>query len=154
MINAQLNRFFSITPPQAIVNNASWTTGEIDTLGFDYIQIYVYLGAVDAALTALAVTESDTSGSNHSNVTGLVYGTSTDISGSTSTLPSATSDNNCFLFEIDMRGRRRYLDLTATIASGATGGFLCAWGLGWRAEDFGTTATERNFGNILRVPVA
>jgi hypothetical protein len=152
MVHAQLCKFVSITPPQAIVDNASWTTAEVDTKGFDYMQVFCYFGAMDIAAAALAVTESDSSGSGHSNVTGLVYGTSTDISGSTSALPSATDDNKCFLFEIDLRGRKRYIDLTATGGDGAAGTYMTAFALLWRAEDYGSTAAERGFGNILRVP--
>src|SRR5690606_21053070 len=86
-------KFVSVTPPAAISDNATLTTGEIDTLGWDHLMIVVYLGAMDIAMAALSVTESDSSGSGHANVTGLVWGTSTNIDGSTSALPSATDDN-------------------------------------------------------------
>jgi hypothetical protein len=151
MIHAQAIRFQSITPPAAISDNASPTTAEIDTAGYDYMQIFVVLGAMDIAMTALKVTESDTSGSGHADVTGLVYGTSTDIGGSTSALPSATDDNKCFLFEIDLRGRKRYIDVTATTGDGVAGTFIAIHALLTRAKDLPVTATERNFGNILRV---
>ncbi len=60
------------------------------------------------------------------DVTGLVYGTSAGIAGTTSALPTATDDNKCFKFEIDLRGRKRYLDLVATCGDGATGTFATA----------------------------
>jgi hypothetical protein len=151
MINAQNTKWVSVTPPAAIVDNASLTTASIDTLGYDYCEIYLYLGATDIAMTVLKVQESDTD-SGYADVTGLVYGTSAGIGGSTSALPTATDDNKCFKFEVDLRGRKRYLDLVATCGDGAAGTYATAFALLSRAKDTPVTATERNFGNILRVP--
>lgn len=145
------SNLIGITPPQAIVNGASWTTGEIDCLGFEYLHVCCYCGAMDAAFTALAVTESDTSGSGHANVTGGVFGTSENTDGDTSTLPSATDDNKFFVFDIDLRGRKRYIDLTATIDTGSTGGFLCAWGVLSRGHSTPMSAAQRGASQILRV---
>lgn len=152
MICSQRQKLVAITPPQAIVDNASWTTAEIDTFGFDYATIYVHFGAMDIAMVALKVTESDTAGSGHADVTGLVFGTSTNTAGSTSTLPSATDDNKFFAFEVDLRGRKRYLDLVATGGDGAAGTFLVAWAVLERAEINPDSATDRGCSQILRVP--
>lgn len=151
MVNAHKCKWVSMTPPQAIVDNASWTTAEIDTDGFDYAEVIVYLGATDIAMVALAVTESDTAGSGHANVTGLVFGTSTNTAGSTSTLPSATDDNKIFVFQIDLRPRKRYLDLTATAGDGTAGTYLTALVRLSRAEVVPDTATEQGCSQILRV---
>ena len=148
---AQNFKFVSVTPPAAIVDNASYTTAEIDTQGYDYATIICYLGASDIAMTALAVTESDTTGSGHANVTGLVYGTSADIAGSTSALPSATDDNTAFAFEIDLRGRKRFLDLTATAGDGTAGTFATMFAILWRGDEQLQSASARGFANILRV---
>lgn len=137
-------KYVAITPPGALIDNASATTAEIDTLGFDYLTIVAHLGATDIAMTALAVTESDTSGSGHANVTGLVYGTSTDIDGNTSALPSATDDNGFFVFQIDLRGRKRYIDVTATVGDGTTGAYLTIIGMLSRADASPTTETAMN----------
>lgn len=151
MIDLQNTKFVSVTPPAAIVDNASYTTAEIDTLGYDYAVIYAYLGATDIAMTALKVTESDTSASGHADVTGLVYGTSTDIEGNTSALPTADDDNKCFAFEIDLRGRKRYLDVTATAGNGSAGTFLTVCALLGRADENKNGVTARGYGGILRV---
>lgn len=151
MIAAQNMKVVSITPPAAIVDNASYTTAEIDTLGFDYAQVYVYLGATDIAMAALKVTESDTSGSGHADVTGLVFGTSNTIAGAASTLPSSTDDNKFFVFDIDLRGRKRYLDLVATAGDGTAGTYLTAFAILTRAENTPVTAAERGASQILRV---
>jgi hypothetical protein len=152
VILSQTQKLVSITPPQAIVDNASWTTSEIDTLGYDYVTIYAYFGAMDIAMVALKVTESDTSGSGHADVTGLVFGTSNNTGGSASTLPSATDDNKFFAFEIDMRGRKRYLDLVATGGDGAAGTYMTAWAVLERAEEYPNSASDRGCSQILRVP--
>lgn len=137
-------KYVSITPPGAILDNASATTAEIDTLGFDHLNIVCQVGATDIAMTALKVTESDTSGSDHADVTGLVFGTSTDIDGNTSALPSATDDNKFFVFQIDLRGRKRYIDLTATMGDGTAGGYFAAFGLLSRGDDTPTTEATMN----------
>lgn len=148
----QQTKFVSITPPAAISDNATLTTAEIDTLGYDYMTVIVYLGATDIAMAALAVTESDTSGSGHANVTGLVWGTSTNIDGSTSALPAATDDNTFQIAEIDLRGRKRYIDVTATTGNGTNGTYITIMGILYRAKDIPVTATERGANEILRVP--
>ena len=149
---AQHDKFVSITPPAAIVDNASYTTATIDTAGFAYLRVLVYLGATDIAMTALKLQESDDSGmSGAADITGLVYGTSASIAGTTSALPSATDDNKCFLFEVDLRGRKRYIDLVATAGDGSAGTYLAAFALLSRAGDVGVSASDRGFGAILRV---
>jgi hypothetical protein len=52
----------SITPPAAIVDNAAVTTATIDTAGFDYLVINLYLGATDIAVAAAKVQEADAVG--------------------------------------------------------------------------------------------
>jgi hypothetical protein len=152
MIAAQSDKWVSVTPPAAIVDNASLTTATVDTAGYAYARFFLYLGAMDIAMTALKVQESDDSGmSGAADITGLVYGTSNGISGSASSLPSATDDNKCFVFEIDLRGRKRYLDLVATCGDGTAGTYATAFCLLSRASDAPVTAAERGFGNVLRV---
>jgi hypothetical protein len=151
MIHGQLHKVVNLTPPAAIVDNASYTVAELDTLDWDYCQIYVILGATDIAMTALAVTESDTSGSGHANVTGLVFGTSTNLAGSTSALPTATDDNDVFRFDIDLRKRKRYLDVTATAGNGTAGTFACIIAILSRGRIGPETAAEGGCNQILRV---
>jgi hypothetical protein len=147
----QHDKFVSITPPAAIVDNASLTTATIDTQGFAYLRVLVYLGATDIAMSALKLQESDDSGmSGAADITGQVYGTSASIAGTTSALPSATDDNKCFAFEVDLRGRKRYIDLVATCGDGTAGTYVAAFALLSRAGDCPVTAAERGFGNILR----
>lgn len=151
MIHTQATKFVSITPPQAIVDDAAYTTAEIDTLGWEHLQIVAYLGASDIAMAALKVTESATAGSGHADVTGLVFGTSVNTDGSASTLPSASDDNKFFVFDIDLKARQRYIDLVATAGNGSTGTYLTAFGILSRGHKTPMTATERGAAQVLRV---
>lgn len=145
MIAPFQRKIVSITPPAAIVDNAALTTAELDALGYDYVVFNVYLGASDIAVAALQVTESDVAGSGHAAITGTVFGTAVNDTGSASTLPSATDDNKFLSFFIDMRGRKRYLKLGVTGGDGATGAFFAAWAELWRAKDAPRTALEAGY---------
>lgn len=147
MIWPQATKEFIVTSPRAILNNGSWTTNEIDTFGFRYCKIVCILGATDVALTALKVQESDTSGSGMTDVTGLVYG----ASGATA-LPVDTDDDKIFVFYIDLKGRKRYLDVVATIGNGSTGGFIAILAQLSRAEESPNSLTERGIAGQQRLP--
>lgn len=151
MRHAQMTKLVSVTPPAAKLDNTSATTAEIDTLGYDYAEIVVYIGDTDIAMAALKVTESDTTGSGHADITGLVFGTSTDIDGNTSSLPSATDDNKFFKFEIDLRGRKRYIDVVATAGDGTTGTYATIFAILSKADEAPSSATEAGCAAILRV---
>ncbi|HUU95142.1 MAG TPA: hypothetical protein VM487_05340, partial [Phycisphaerae bacterium] len=70
----QNTKFLNSVPPEAIhADTTGFGFTEIDTLGYDYLTIIITLGATDIGLTALALTEGDTSGSGHANITGTVY---------------------------------------------------------------------------------
>ena len=123
-------KIVSVIQPAAIIDNASATTAVVDTLGWDYAVFDIQLGATDIALTALKLQESDAlNGSDldsGADVSGTVFGTSVNDTGSASTLPSATDDNKLYAFFVDLRGRKRYLDLVATVGDGSSGGYLAA----------------------------
>lgn len=144
-------KLFSVTPPAAIIDNAAATTAEIDTKGWDHCRIIAYLGATDIAMVALKVTESDTTGANHADVTGLVFGTSTDIEGATSALPSATDDNKFFVFDINLRGRKRFLDVSATIGDGSAGTYVAIFAELYRGEALPVTKAGHGVGGMLKL---
>lgn len=134
MVKSQSQKVVQVIAPQAILDNNSWATAEIDTKGYRYCTIYFMLGALDVGITVLKVQESDTSGSGHADITGATFA---------GALPSATDDNKIFAFFIDLRGRKRYLDLVATIGDGSSGGFATAWAVLERAEESPNTAAEQ-----------
>lgn len=153
MIHALRQKIQMVIQPAAIVDNTAFTTAEIDTAGFDYCQIYVAVGATDIAMAVLKVQESNTSGSGMADISGLDFDGDTAIGGSAAALPSATDDNKVFACDIDLRGRKRYLDLSATAGDGAAGTFAVAWAVLSRGEEGvgPSTPSDRGCENILRV---
>jgi hypothetical protein len=151
MISAQSIKFVPIVPPGAIVDDTSFVASVLDTLGFAYATLPVQLGGTDIAMTALKVQESDEADDNFTDVSGLVFGTSKNITGSTSTLPSADNDNDVFVFDVNLLGRKRYLKLVATAGNGSTGTYLACLAILSRAAESPVTAAERGAEQILRV---
>jgi hypothetical protein len=151
MIHLQDTKFVHALAPVSL--NGAGTTIAIDTLGYDYCTFVVSFGLLGAAdNTVLKVQEADaltdantlTSGAD---VTGLVVGTSLNIAGSTSTHAGDTSDGTLHLFEVDLRGRKRYLDLAIT--TGAAG-LVAVIAILSRAEQAPQTAAQRGCAQILR----
>lgn len=116
-------KFVQVTPPAAIVDDASFTTAAIDTAGYHYATVIFSIGATDIAMAALKLQESDASGSGYTDIAGSDLSSATDIDGNATALPSATDDNNLVVWQVDLRGRKRYLDLVATAGNGSTGTF-------------------------------
>lgn len=119
-------KFVQVIAPAAIVDDASWTTNVVDTIGFNYATFIFNLGATDIAMAALKLQESDASGSGYTDVSGADLASATDIDGAATALPSATDDNNLVVIQVDLRGRKRFLDLVATAGNGASGTFASA----------------------------
>ena len=142
-IALQNTKIVNVTPPGAIVDNTSFTTAEIDTLGWEYCTIYVILGATDIAMAALKLQESDTSGSGFADVSGFDFS-------SDGTLPSATDDNGVFAFQVDLTSRERYLDVVATAGNGAAGTYAAIVAVLSRGHEAGGSATARGLtGELL-----
>lgn len=142
-----------VTPPAAIVDNAAFTTGAIDTKGFSFLEIFVAFGAMDIAATVLKVQESDDSGmSGAADITGTIFGTDANDTGSTSTLPSATADNLIFKFEIDLKGRKRYIDCLLTGGDGTAGTYAVVWANLHEGDQSPTTAAQKGVSQLMRVP--
>lgn len=138
MNNAANHKIVAITPPAAIVDNAAVTTASIDCAGFRHCIIVVMLGALDIAVAAMKVRESDDD-SSYADVTGL------DFSVSPATLPAATADNNLYAFHVDLRGRKRYLDLSLTGGDGTSGSYFAVFAILSKAEEAPNSASERGF---------
>lgn len=147
MLHPLNSKYVAVTPPNAILDDTGATTNEIDTLGYDYCTILVQLGATDIAMAALKVQESDTSGSGFADVTGLVAsGTTGD-----GRLPTATDDNKVFAFFIDLRARKRYLDLVATAGNGSLGTYVSAVAILSRAATAPSSSSARGLGGQFAV---
>jgi hypothetical protein len=151
MIDGQLAKWVNVTPPAAISDNKDLTTGEIDTLGWDYLEIAVVLGATDIAMATLKVCEGDTSGSATTDITGAVFGTSNKIDGVKSALPSATDDNKIFLVQLDLRKRCRYIDVSAKTGDGTAGTYIAIVARLSRGKVAPSNAAGAGAAAILRV---
>lgn len=142
MIETLNQKFVPITPPAAIVDNAAYTTAAIDTKGYDWMTIVVFLGATDIALAALSLGMSDTDGS---------YAAVANFATLPATLPSATDDNKAFAFHVDLTGKKRFFDLTVTAGDGTAGTFLAAFALLGRGSELPNSAAERGFSQEIFV---
>lgn len=150
MIHSQNSKAVISTLPIS-VNGASTAEIEVDTLGFDYVQTYVFFGALAEAHTELRMTSSDTSGGTFTAV--LTAATDNTIAAATSTFPAADDDNKIWLFEFPTSACKRFVKLESTVASGAC--LVAALTILSRAsgESSLATASERGCEEILRVPV-
>lgn len=147
---SQNTKLAPLINPGVIVDDASWTSQVVDTLGYDYARAVFHLGATDIAMAALYMQESDDN-STWTNVANTIFGTSNTIAGSASTLPSNTADNTFQVVEIDLRGKKRYLQCVATAGNGSAGTYMSAHIELSRAEKAPVTAAERGCGQIIRV---
>lgn len=152
MNELQHAKVVNVTPPAAIVDNASFATTTIDTAGFEKLAVYFTLGATDIAMSALKLQESDDSGmSGAADIAGCVYGTSVlPQTTTTSSLPSANDDNKVFGFFVSLQGRKRYIDVVATAGDGSTGTFGACVAFLYNGEAV-NTATERGLAaNLIK----
>lgn len=127
-----------ITKPGAIVDNAAFTTDIIDTVGFRKARVVVGLGALDIAVAAMKLQHS-----NDSGMSGAADISGADFSVSPLTLPAGTDDNKLYAIHVDLRGKKRYLDLSLTGGDGAAGSYIVAFVELYDAEEAPNSATER-----------
>ena len=98
----------------ADTTTAQTFTSSIDTLGYDYASIDVVFeqnaATTDAVATALKLGQGDTTAS-YSDITAYVGDGS---GGFTIPTTSSSSASNVVRFNVDMRGKKRYLQVSAT----------------------------------------
>lgn len=140
-------KFVAVTPPAAINDNTAYTTATIDTLGWDELLVLIQFGAMDIAVAACKLQESDDSGmSGAADISGA------DFSVSPATLPSATDDNHYFGIHVRLgAARKRYMDLSFTAGDGAAGTFAAVTAILGKGEAIPATATDRGFTQLLTV---
>lgn len=114
--------------------------GTIDTLGFRYASIAV-LGSGDThsastTLTNHAVEQSDASGSGFAAISGFTAGT--DWTPTTTAIGTTTAK---IVYNVDLRGKKRYLKVTFGANSGS---YLSVVGVLTNPENGVATATEQN----------
>jgi hypothetical protein len=124
-----------VIQPAAIVDAASFTTIEIDTRGYSEADIYIQIGALDIAVGAMKLQESDTTGSGFTDITGG------DYSGA---LPSATDDNKFYAWHVPLLGgRKRFLKVVLTGGDGSAGTYASGFAILSRASEHASTAATR-----------
>ncbi|XZE44017.1 hypothetical protein SH467x_003602 [Pirellulaceae bacterium SH467] len=123
-MNQLLNcKYVEVIRPGAIVDNASFSTTVVDTMGWGFATFIFHLGTTDIGITALNLQESSESGANFVDVDGLDVNGDLNIDDIAAVLPSATDDGKIFVLQCDLRHRLRYLDLVATMGDGSAGGY-------------------------------
>lgn len=136
-----------VTSPRIINDNTAYSTTTIDCMGFDELLITVILGAMDIAVAALKLQESDDSG-----MSGAVDIAGADFSVSPATLPSATADDTLVQIHVRLGGlRKRYLDLSFTAGDGAAGTYAAVIAQLSRGEIVPNNAADRGAGQFLSV---
>jgi hypothetical protein len=144
MIEVQNTKTVIVTPPAAIVDNAAIATTAIDTLGWRHCLILVIFGATDIAMTALKLQHSDASGSGFADIPNADF--------SATALPSATSDNTAWAFDVALTGKKkRYLDVVATGGDGTAGTYCTIIAVLSRGENVPNSASERGLTGLLSV---
>ena len=124
-----------ITPPAAIVDDAAFTTAAVDTKGFRHLTIVAIFGALDIAPASASIRHSDAS--NMGSPATLATG-GTDFALATAT----DSDNLCHVFEVDLLGKKRYIDFEITGGNGSLGTYLTILAILSRPEASPNSATE------------
>jgi hypothetical protein len=110
----------SVSKAEVAVLSSATHSLEIDTLGFANASIDVLFSPFTAAsppttaATVLRVAQSDTSGSGQVNISGFVAGTDFTVAAGVTATASVGYSHR---FDIDLRGKRRYLTVFATPAS-------------------------------------
>lgn len=138
MIDALNQKVVFLTDPAAIVDNAAFTTTVLDCLGVEFVTIVVRLGALDIAPTVFKLRESD----DDSTYSDVPLG---DFSVLPATLPAATDDNKSYAVQVNMLGRKRYLDLSLTGGDGTAGTYAVAFAILSRMQTTPSTAADRGF---------
>lgn len=110
----------SVVQPPASVASTATTTCQFDTQGYDYAVVRVFSGTqatTDAAITTIKFLEADAN-TNASNMSAIVALTGAAATSTTAgfAIPAVTVTGlGCAVeFQIDLRKRKRYLQLNMT----------------------------------------
>lgn len=106
----------------ATTNVISTMTAEFDTRGFSFAKLIVLGGGTGAASSGTnnKVEEGDTT-SSYATFAGYIQGT--DWTGATTTNETSLAK---VIYNVDLRGRKRYLKVTGTYATGSIGAMILA----------------------------
>lgn len=129
-------KYVPVTPPGAIVDNAAFVTAAVDTKGWSHLTFLLIWGALDIAPASASIRQSDAS--NMGSPSNIAVG-GTDFALATAT----DSDNLCHVFDVDLKGKKRYLDFEITGGDGAAGSYLAIVAILSRGNVKPNSAAER-----------
>jgi hypothetical protein len=142
--------YIAITPASFTNGATAGGTSEplaIDTLGYDFMSVTVFGGTVNTTsntLSVLSLKEADvTNTSSFANVSGAVGGTDFTIAAAAY---ATTSNQNIWTYNVDLRGRKRYLRV---FASPQTTQLIAGLASLYRGEQAPVTATKANALNVV-----
>ena len=139
----QQSKIKVLTAPGALVDGASLAVTELDTLGYEHCEIYLIIGTTNTACSAAILTEGDASGTGHANIAASSFDGQTNAVGATAVLPSAANDDSVFVWSLDLRKRKRYIDATITVGSTSTGGYYTVIAILSNSKVMPVTEAER-----------
>lgn len=140
MIDVLNMKIVAVIDPGAIVDDADFTSIEIDGLNVGHVTVVLRTGAMDIAMAILKLVESDTPAD-----AGATAVPAADFSVSPATLPSATGDNKFYAIQVPMLGRKRYLTLKAKGGNGSAGTYAYAFAILSDLSQAPYGATKRGF---------
>lgn len=151
MVHDYETRRALFTPPQSVASNTTFTSATIDTKGFSFARIVLDIGVTNIALTSLKVQQSDLSNmGSATDISGTVFGTDNNDTGSASSLPDANTSNTSVAILIDLRGKKRYLKLVAASEVNVNhAGLYSAYADLARPAETPRSASEAGFGQRI-----
>lgn len=111
--------------PQAIkddtlfVGSVGSTPAYIDCKGWNYAKVTFGIGSIDATIALMNVYECDTSGGTYAEIDGA------DFVNDTTSEPTSSDDNKLYCVYLDLRKRKRFLEVEFKAGDGAAGTY--AW---------------------------
>lgn len=116
----QFSNKYDIIVPTTLTDNNT-VTGVLDTASYDAnsLTVIAIVGSVDIGVTAIKLQHSDTNGS-FTDITGANFN---------SAVLTGNDDNKILIQPLDLRGKKRYINFTATVADGTAGCQLTVLGI-------------------------
>jgi len=154
-MNAANAKWFQLFAP-GLQAASSQAGGPVDTAGFGFLEVVFEQAAFAAGVTATALKldEGDSSTTATTDITGAIAGTSTPLGaavGAGSNLPSTSTNSTLQVFNIDLKGRKRWISLVLT-ASSSTSDNISAIARLSRGDLAPNTAGEYGANQVFSVP--
>lgn len=151
MIPIQSTKTVLMTPPQLKDDGDLASNTYVDTLGYAHLRVIIATGTMDEALgstaegTAVYLEECDTTDGSYDSLSSTPGALLADAI-------AATEDDSIFIIDLDLRGRKRYIEVNAPHAgNGTTGVNACIIGILSKAQIHPDSATEAGAAEWIKV---